>query len=101
MIAVLDRNDLYRKSLMNSRLTSGPGNNVVRQRSQQPKRFGLSPRAYAVLRRAGLVEGDSISPEKILQEVESGKIWLRRNVGQKTVRELCQWLSESFATVPQ
>lgn len=98
---MLDINDLYRKSLMNSGLTSGQGDNVVRQKSQKPKKFGLSPRAYTVLRRAGLVEGESISPEKVLQEVESGKIWLRRNVGQKTVKELCQWLSDSFAIVPQ
>ena len=98
---MLDTNDLYRKSLMNSGLTSGQGDNVVRQKNQQPKKLGLSPRAYEVLRRAGLVEGESISPEKVLQEVESGNIWLRRNVGQKTVRELCQWLSESPVTLPQ
>ena len=98
---MLDTNDLYRKSLMNSGLTSGQGDNVVRQKNRKPKKLGLSPRAYEVLGRAGLVEGESISPEKVLQEVESGNIWLRRNVGQKTVRELCQWLSESLVTIPQ
>lgn len=86
---------------MNSGLFSQQANSAARQRSEQSKRFGLSPRVFAVLRRAGLVEEGGISPEKVLQEVESGKIWLRRNVGQKTVRELCQWLSDSLAPVPR
>jgi len=55
---------------------------------------GLSTRVFNALRRAGYASSlEGVDAEKLKADILNGKIWRARNVGQKTVRRLCEWLA--------
>lgn len=62
---------------------------------------GLSNRICLALRRVSCEEHNYIDketleaqPEIIRRDVLNGRIWGHRNIGEKTVRDICEWLSE-------
>ena len=55
---------------------------------------GLSMRVCNALVRNGVVDDKSnIDPNKLLDMVENGSIWHLHWVGEKSVREICEWLA--------
>ena len=84
----IDADELFRISKRNSYI---PG---------VPTVSGLSNRTLGCLRRASVFGSadyfdavtDEIFPDNIERDVRNGNIWAVRQIGTKTVREICDWL---------
>lgn len=61
--------------------------------------LGLKLRTYLALSRAGYVVEGQIDRKKLLDAVTTGEIWNAGNVGNKTVLEICQWLTKEPPTI--
>lgn len=59
----------------------------------QGKRLYLGIRIVNALRRSGFdATNDAASVEQIREAVRSGDIWKIRNIGEKSIMEICEWL---------
>ena len=59
----------------------------------------LTNRVWALLNRSGLFKNGEPDRKKILEYVESGRIFSVRNCGKTTVKQLCEWLCMEDNTV--
>jgi hypothetical protein len=57
--------------------------------------YGLSRRVFLLLFRNGLTAGKNRLPRRaqIKREIKSGLIYMRLGFGEKTVKELADWLA--------
>lgn len=61
--------------------------------------LGLNVRTVNALIRAGYLIDNQIDRKKLLDAVTTGEIWNAGNVGNKTVLEICQWLTKEPPTI--
>jgi hypothetical protein len=67
---------------------------AISKRPRSSGTQGLSVRTYNILHLATCEHSwEKIDPNKVYQLVVDGEIWRFRNCGEKTVKEICEWLS--------
>ena len=55
---------------------------------------GLKVRIYRCLKRAGymLLDNSILDKDRIMEDVTNGSIFHVRNIGEKSVMDICKWL---------